>query len=302
MEALQAATQAELDKIDTENPNIETSSLMTANPKPDFGRVSIHDGLCPFCDGLGIIIRPVLVLKKFSQYRGLRTIRGLQCPGCKPDEAFAEAESTRQEQIDEALSKAGVPRKFCGLNLDDFKAGPDLRQMGVEQKQVVLRTQWKANIESYVQALSQNIALGKGMSFFGSVGTGKTLAMGIIANAIVSAGHSVVFIPERGIFDAIKATFDDGTGITEREVIAQFANVTALMIDDYGVKAPSDWVSEIYHAIIDQRYDTQMPTFISSNNGMDTLAKMYPRQVDRLARNFHLVMVGESFRGGNVEQ
>lgn len=255
--------------------------------------------LCPVCDGLKTIIRPQLALHKFPELRGLEKLRGMPCPACETDEAQLAISKARQGQVDKSLAKAKVPPKFQNVRFADFKGGIDVVRMGLSQEEGEKRAEWKRRLYDYLVDLEQNIQMGMGLTIYGSVGTGKTLALAIIANALVKSGIDVVMLPERGLFDAVKATWNEGAKISEYEVIDQFRNVKVLMIDDFGVRAPTDWTVDIYHSIIDARWDQGLPTFISTNNTLEMLADDYARQVDRLSNNYKLEMIGDSLRPAN---
>jgi len=268
----------------------------------EFGRVHTGDGICPYCDDRKTILRPPLVRSDFPNYNALRTpIYGLPCPNCQKEEARRAFQGAVQNQIKGVLLKAGVPKKFSKYTLDSFKTGRELERLGVDPKQARLRIGWKKVVADYLANLDHSIQQGIGLSLFGSVGTGKTMLMGIVVRELARKGHPVVFIPERGIFEAIKTCYDDTSKIREKEIINQFGRVKVLVIDDFGVKAANDWRVEIYYDIIDQRYDNNLPTFVSSNTHPNDLGDIYVRQMDRLARNTSLVMVGDSLRGSRVE-
>lgn len=263
----------------------------------NFGRVSTHDGLCPVCDGLKTILRPQIALKVHPDLKGVQKLHGLPCPSCEPEDAELAVAQARQGQINKSLNRAKVPPKFQNVKFSDFKTGKDLINMGFNGDDAYERDKWKKRLYDYLSDLQVNVNVGVGLTLYGSVGTGKTLALSIVANALVRSGIDVVMLPENGIFSAVKSTFNEGSQLTEHDVIAQFRDVRVLMIDDFGVRAPSDWTMEIYHSIIDARWDKGLPTFISSNNDLNDLKEIYPRQMDRLSSNLEIKMFGRSMRG-----
>ena len=275
----------------------------TANPPEDHFTSPAVAGLCPVCDGTRRILRPRLVLLQHRGYERLPGIRGLPCPECEPEAARAAVSEVRQAEIDRMLNLARVPDKFRDVTLKDFCDDPQaFVRAGLPEQEGRRRREWKAKLGSYLRDLGKHLADGVGLSLEGPVGTGKTLATCIVVRAAVALHRSCVLIPERGIFQALQASWKDDAPADEADVLAQFETVDLLCIDDFGTKRPTDWVVDRYHSIIDARWDRGLPTCISTNVREKDLRATYPRQMDRLSRNWKIGMMGMSLRGTKLER
>jgi DNA replication protein DnaC len=71
----------------------------------------------------------------------------------------------------------------------------------------------------------------------------------------------------------------------ERErIMRDLQRVHALLLDDLGKDKPSEWVHEQLYELVNYRYNHELPTLVTSNNGADELVERVGQGVvDRLA-------------------
>lgn len=256
--------------------------------------------LCPVCysNEERTIVRVDAARARFPELRQARALRGLPCPICRPADVDKALAAQRHREMEALIAKARIPTKHATATLDDFVDHPATltRRFGLAPEEAAKRRSWKARAQAYFDHLGEEIERGAGLSLTGSVGTGKTLLACAATRRALELGHTAMIVPERAVFDAIKASWDRDSEVCERDVLDQFTTVTWLAIDDFGVRRANEWAVEIYHGIIDARCDNGLPTSISSNLTLGTLARQYVRQMDRLALNTGIEMVGCSMR------
>lgn len=115
----------------------------------------------------------------------------------------------------------------------------------------------------------------------GPYGTGKTgMAAGILDLLVPDAMAGVIgpppgsyapallFTTAERFFRSIKTGWLDKT---DGEVFKHHAEAGVLVLDDVGAEAPTDWVQREYQAMLNERYDEQRPTIITTNLGLDDL-------------------------------
>jgi len=151
-------------------------------------------------------------------------------------------------------------------------------------------------VQFYCDHIQAHLAAGIGVTFWGSVGAGKTHLATCILKAAAAAGKSSRFKTEDGIFDALKSAWSEPA--EEIAFIGLLQKVRFLLIDDFGTRKPSEYVSDRYEAIINTRYAAELPTIVTTNYTPEQLAAVYPRQMSRLRGNMVLEVTGPDGRGG----
>lgn len=109
---------------------------------------------------------------------------------------------------------------------------------------------------NYVENFEQMKAKGKGLLFFGTVGTGKTYAAACIANALIDKGYPCIMMRfadiAQGIFDG-KFTYHD------------FNKYPLIVLDDLGAERKTEYMQEIVYNVIDTRYRARLPLIVTTN-------------------------------------
>ena len=207
--------------------------------------------------------------------RGFISYKGEPCERCNGD-------AYHQAQKEKAMAKTGIPNRFINATLDTYIPKNKTQETAI----VVLK--------EYVNDLANMLERGIGITLHGAVGTGKThLAVAILSVAI-SKLYSVHFAAEDTIFDNFKENWRE----PEKEIqyLIKLQKVRFLVIDDIGIRRPSDYVSDRYEAIFNTRYANGLPTIITTNKSPAELKEVYERQMSRLAGNYTLEVLGPDRR------
>ncbi len=127
-------------------------------------------------------------------------------------------------------------------------------------------------------------------------GSGKTRLISSLANELLRNGYNIKFSTSLDILEEIKATWNKETDYTESELIKCLTTVDILVIDDFGVETPKQWINDKFFGIINKRYEKGLVTLYTSNYPINKLN--YDKRItSRVAeKNFEIHFVEESIR------
>jgi len=184
--------------------------------------------------------------------------------------------------IEQAVDEANIPIRFEKSTLDNYEPH-------TPQQEEALRS-----VSAYMENIDDNLDKGKGLTFVGPVGAGKTHLAAAVITAAKMRGYSAYFITEDGIFDRFKQEWNDPE--SEIRFLQFIQRVRFLCIDDMGIRRPSDYVTDRYEAIINNRYTRSIPTTITTNRSVEDLSAVYERQMSRLSVNVDIEVIGPDMR------
>jgi DNA replication protein DnaC len=195
---------------------------------------------------------------------------------CRP----AQVERRRARSL-----SAVIPRKYRGVSFDR----PPVSDLPGPQVQVVKR---------FVRDVDGNLDAGRGLWFYGSVGTGKTTLAMLVSRAALDAGRSVAIYSLPRLLAEIRATFEADSEGSYVDLLDRLAAVDLLHVDDVGAERTSDWVLEQLYAIVNARYEDERSVIITTNLERDELVEQIrERTVSRLEEMCTLVpLYGEDAR------
>lgn len=113
---------------------------------------------------------------------------------------------------------------------------------------------------NYVEHFPQMKQEGKGLVFFGNVGTGKTFVAACIANALIDKGRPCMTTNFARLINTITGMYEG-----KQQYIDSLNNFHLLVIDDFAVERNTEYVNEIVYNIIDSRYRAGLPMIITTN-------------------------------------
>ncbi len=110
---------------------------------------------------------------------------------------------------------------------------------------------------------------------------------------MANSTHTAAYRTLGGILQAIRATFDGGSGQSEGSILDALIRPSLLVLDEVGAskEAPSDFELSRLFSIINGRYERMLPTIVISNLGAKELpAAMGERSADRLREGGGIVL------------
>lgn len=148
-----------------------------------------------------------------------------------------------------------------------------------------------------------------GLFITGPKGTGKTHLAAAIANRIMQEGTAVICMTVIDLLTEIKRTYDNQwRGDAEHDLLATYAKVPLLILDDVGKEPATEWAVSKLYAIINARYEAYLPTIITTNyTDTELVRRLTPKEtgdqttadatIDRLREMCAaIVTTGESWR------
>ncbi len=165
---------------------------------------------------------------------------------------------------------ATIPRRYRGVSFER----PPVTEMPRPQVDVVRR---------YVRRLDERLADGRGLWFFGSVGTGKTTLAMLVSRHALDARRTVAIYSLPRLLAEIRETFEDVRPGAYTSLIDRLTDVDLLHVDDLGAEKTSPWVLEQLYAIVNARYEAERSMVVTTNLDRDALAaQIGERTVSRL--------------------
>lgn len=116
-----------------------------------------------------------------------------------------------------------------------------------------------------------------GLYIYGPMGTGKTHLAAAIANEILQEGQPFIMMTATKILQRIRKSYQGGD-LTEYDLLQTFREIPLLIIDDLGKEAATEWSASLIFQLINARYETMLPTIITTNySQQDLIRRLTPR-------------------------
>ncbi|MGH2839953.1 MAG: ATP-binding protein [Solirubrobacteraceae bacterium] len=206
-------------------------------------------GACPFdiCDGSGFVL--------------------------DEDSNSASDCRCRAQRVSRARARTlsgAIPRRYRGVSFDR----PPVTEIAAPIVTAVRR---------YVRHIDEQLDAGRGLWFFGSVGTGKTTLAMLVSRHALEAGRSVAIYSLPRLLAEIRTTFDADRSGSYVDLLDRLTEVDLLHIDDVGAEKTSPWVLEQLYAIVNARYEDERSIVVTTNLERGALAEQInERTVSRL--------------------
>lgn len=164
-----------------------------------------------------------------------------------------------EEKIKNRINSLYMPKDLKNARLEDFETSENREDAFV--KAVTF-------IEEYSEKPDR---FHKGLYIQGSFGVGKTFLLGAVAYDLSQQGYSTTLVHFPTF--AVEMKNSIGNNTTE-EKMNQLKKAQILMIDDIGADSMSSWIrDDVLGVILQFRMQEELPTFFTSNFGMDQLEK-----------------------------
>lgn len=157
----------------------------------------------------------------------------------------AEQETQRKINLDRKRSQGFPDRAMMEWTFDaDDGTNPELSE----------------TCKRYVEHFDEMLADGKGLLFYGTVGTGKTFMASCIANALIDKGYSCLVTNFARITNELQSDFN------KRQAYFDHLNQYSLIVlDDFASERDTEYMGEIVMNVIDARYRVKKPIIITTN-------------------------------------
>ena len=200
------------------------------------------DGLihCRRCNGAREI-----VVKFFGEQQKVRCI----CK-CKQDELAAEREADKRETIEKNRRACFRGSKLIGATFS-----------GSDDSEGLMKGR------NYAKHFAEMRRLGKGLLFYGPVGTGKSHIAACIANEVINQGYLARMTNISTMVNELQASFDG-----RAEYIYNLQKYDLLIIDDFGIERASEYMNEQVFNIVDSRISSGLPMIVTTNLSIEDMA------------------------------
>ncbi len=197
---------------------------------------------------------------------------------------FCERIKLKQESA-LLLKKSNIHKRFIDKKFNNFKTFDEITKSA------------KQSAVDYAENIYAHLAFGTNLVIegLGKVGTGKTHLACAIAHYAIEHGVPTKFINVVSMISELKER------MSIPKYIRTYTDTDLLIIDDIGKEKNSEWVCQTIYQIINIRYETQMPTIITTENSMKNMTAHYKEKgkaiQSRITENFVLITLdGKDYR------
>ena len=157
-------------------------------------------------------------------------------------------------------------------------------------------------IKTYLDDFKNQKEMGMGLYIWSRTkGSGKTRIAAGIANELIKS-YAVKFAVSLTILQEIKNTWRRDAEYSESRLLDALSTVEVLVIDDFGVERPADWINDKLYQIINERYINKKVTIFTSNEALKTL-QYDDRITNRIKeRTYQIAFPEESVRDHIAER
>ncbi|WP_156894496.1 ATP-binding protein [Clostridium formicaceticum] len=187
-------------------------------------------------------------------------------------ERLEEESRKKRERIEKLLGNSGIKKRFKNRTFENFE---------IDQGN---KDAYK-NSKLYAENFQRFKETGEGIYFSGGFGTGKTHLAVSIALDLINKGTPVICMTAIDLLAQIRKTYDKDRNVSEYQILQVYKEVDLLVIDDLGKEYCSDWAATMLYDIINDRYESCLPTIVTTNYDDENL-------VDRLARKSNYETAG----------
>ena len=187
------------------------------------------------------------------------------CPACggsgwAPVEAegpVRRCDCTKAARGDRLLAAARIPERYRHCSFEnfstDFSSDPASRTL----------EEAKHACSQFVEAYPE---VRFGLMLMGAPGVGKThLAVAALRALIARYRTRVFFADYRELLQEIQSSYDPISRTSEIEVLRPVRDAEVLLLDDLGARRPTAWVRDTVTHILNERYNRERITLITTN-------------------------------------
>jgi DNA replication protein DnaC len=122
-------------------------------------------------------------------------------------------------------------------------------------------------VQKYCRRLEANLESGRGLYFFGEIGSGKTSLAMCVAKEVLRERRSLAIFSGPELLARISATYEDRSQDTYLGLLDLLGSVDFLVLEDLAVAKQNEWRLEQLYAVINRRYEDRRPLLVTADVG-----------------------------------
>ncbi len=134
--------------------------------------------------------------------------------------------------------------------------------------------------------------------FTGAYGCGKTHIAAAIANQRIENDQSAIFVVVPDLLDHLRSTFGPSSEASYDDLFDEVRNTQVLILDDLGVQGVTPWAQEKMFQILNHRYNSQLPTVLTTNQRLIDLDQRLRSRLQDLNLVQHIHIRAPDYRAG----
>lgn len=197
------------------------------------------------------------------------------CEACDKKERDMALLQTYRENIVRVLEQCGVPPRYQTAEISSMQ------------------------LSSLAQDAFMQVVRGSSAVLYGGVGCGKTQFACVALRQIIWSGlaapDEAAFVIVPNLLGDMKQAMDD-TGKVPENVLRAVIKKKVLILDDLGAEQTTEWARESVYRIINDRYNANLQTIVTTNHKPDsagTMAQMLGRRITSRLMSWFCVHMGD---------
>lgn len=166
------------------------------------------------------------------------------------------------------FSYFSTPDIFEGMTFEDYEISGSDKERESQQKGLT-------TVQLYNKSAVYNFLTGMNLILLGNFGTGKSMLMSILCNALADEYlFQCRYVNAVKFYQKITDSFKNNAK-SVKDVITPYKQAEFLFLDDIDKVKPSDYVREIFYDLVNYRTENELPTIISANHSLEELDEKY---------------------------
>ena len=115
--------------------------------------------------------------------------------------------------------------------------------------------------------------------FMGETGCGKTHPAAAFVNYRYEIGKPALFVVVPDFLDHLRSAFGPEARVSYDQVFESVKTAPLLVMDDFGEQSTNPWVREKLFQLINYRYNSRLPTVITTRYSLDEIIEKVDRSI-----------------------